>query len=92
MTAPSTSMDQEEMTHKTGKSAQEQQQQNSMVMEIKEVEIVERQSEPREAGPTEVSPKEWQQHHELWLNTTMQATIGEVHHPPILELHAKVPV
>jgi len=38
--------------------------------------------------PTEVSPKEWQKHHDNWLNVVMQNMIG----PTIPDLHAHIPV
>ena len=43
-------------------------------------------------APTEVSPKEWQKHHGLWLNAVMRAAIGEENHPPIPNLQAYVQV
>jgi len=42
--------------------------------------------------PTEATPKEWQQHHNQWLNATMWAVMGKENHPKILELQEKVQV
>jgi len=42
-------------------------------------------------GPMEVSPKEWQKHHDLWLNAVMQTVIGEGH-PKIPLLHKYIQV
>jgi len=42
--------------------------------------------------PSEVSPKEWQKHHDLWLNAVMRAAIGEENHLPIPNLHEYVQV
>jgi len=44
------------------------------------------------AGQTEVPPKEWQQHHDTWLNMVMQEAIGNQAHPMIPDLHTLIPV
>ncbi len=44
---------------------------------------VEAEQQRPATAPTEVSPKEWQKHHNLWLNAVMRAAIGEDNHPPI---------
>jgi len=40
----------------------------------------------------ELSPKEWQKHHDGWLNAVMQNAIGEHQPPPIPDFHAHIPV
>jgi len=42
--------------------------------------------------PMEVSPKEWQKHHNTWLNVVMRNTIGDPKPPVIPDLHAHIPV
>jgi len=48
--------------------------------------------EPVKQYPMEVSPKEWQKHHDTWLNAVMRNTIGEPKPPRIPNLHAHIPV
>jgi len=43
-------------------------------------------------APTEVSPKEWQKHHDQWLNAVMRNAIGEENHPSKPNLHDYVQV
>ncbi len=43
-------------------------------------------------APTEVSPKEWQKHHDQWLNAVMHNAIGKENHPPIPNLNDYIQV
>jgi len=42
--------------------------------------------------PTELSPKEWQKHHDNWLNAVMQNSIRETKPLDIPDFHAHIPV
>jgi len=42
--------------------------------------------------PIEISPKEWQKHHDNWLNVVMRNSIGETKPPVIPDFHAYIPV
>jgi len=44
------------------------------------------------AGSTEVPPKEWQWHHNAWLNVVMWEAIGNQTHLMIQDLHMLIPV
>ncbi len=48
--------------------------------------------EPAKHYLTEVSPKEWQKHHDTWLNVVMRNTIGNPKPLVIPNLHAHIPV
>jgi len=39
---------------------------------------------------TKVSPKDWQKHHDNWLNVVMRYTIGDPKPPTIPDLHAHI--
>ncbi len=39
-----------------------------------------------------MSSKEWQRHHDSWLNTVMWEAIGDDNHPTIQDLHAHIQV
>jgi len=43
-------------------------------------------------GPTKLSAKEWQRHHDNWLNLVMHMAIGEMNPPTIPDFHAHIPV
>jgi len=53
-------------------------------------------AEDKSTEPTreliEVSPKEWQKHHNTWLNAVMRKAIGEENHPQIPDLQEFIPV
>jgi len=41
---------------------------------------------------TELLPKEWQKHHDTWLNLVMTTAIGDNNPPPIPDFHTHIPV
>ncbi len=47
---------------------------------------------PGVKAPTEVSLKEWQKHHDQWLNAVMHDAIGEENHLPIPNLNDYIQV
>jgi len=43
-------------------------------------------------GLTKLSPKEWQNHHDNWLNLVMRMAISEMNPPTIPDFHTHIPV
>jgi len=53
-------------------------------------EDTEQQNDNGRQQPTELSPKEWQNHHDQWLNAVMQNSIGEKKPPEIPDIHTYI--
>jgi len=49
------------------------------------------QADKEPQRPTELSPKEWQKHHDQWLNVVMRNSIREKKLPEIPDFHAHIP-